>query len=102
MRDRRGQEQKATRKWKDEWMAEVDRQGDKVGDWAQHADIKRFRCKRHKVSYILTHGLYPYYKEKLVRRIQGAVGFTLGTDSATFKLNGLSKLVDIVIRWENS
>ena len=53
-------------------------------------------------SYILTHGLYPYYKEKLVRRIQGAVGFTLGTDSATFKLNGLSKLVDIVIRWENS
>ena len=43
VRDRRGQEQKATRKWKDEWMAEVDRQGDKVGDWAQHADIKRFR-----------------------------------------------------------
>ena len=64
--------------------------------------LKTMRIKRHKVSYILTHGLYPYYKEKLVRRIQGAVGFTLGTDSATFKLNGLSKFVDIVIRWGNS
>lgn len=61
--------------------------------------LKNMRIKRKKVAYILTHGLYPFYKRKLERRIQAAVGFTLGTDSATFKLNGLSKHVDIVIRW---
>jgi len=61
--------------------------------------LKTMRIKKDKVSYVLSHGLYPFYKEKLARRIQGAVGFTLGTDSATFKLQGLSKLVDIVIRY---
>ena len=61
--------------------------------------LKTMRIKRNKVSYILNHGLYPFYKRKLERRIQAAVGFTLGTDSATFKLNGLSKHVDIMIRW---
>jgi len=44
-KDSRTQAVKATRKWRDEWMAEVDRQGDTVGDWAQHADAKRFRCR---------------------------------------------------------
>ena len=61
--------------------------------------LKTMRIKRIKVSYILVYGLYPFYKRKLESRIQAAVGFTLGTDSATFKLNGLSKHVDIVIRW---
>ena len=60
--------------------------------------LKTMKIKRMKTSYILTHGLYPYYLEKLVKRIQDAVGFCLGTDSATFKLHGLTKMVDIVIR----
>ena len=42
--DRRCQALKATRKWQDGWMAEVDRQGNKVGDWAQQVDTKCFRC----------------------------------------------------------
>ena len=55
--------------------------------------LKTMRIKRDKVSYTLSHGLYPFYNKKLAKRIQGAVGFTLGTDSATFKLQGLPKLV---------
>ena len=43
--DRRSQALKATRKWRDDWMAEVDKQGDRVGDWAQQVDIKTFRCR---------------------------------------------------------
>ena len=43
--DRRSQSLKATRKWRDDWMAEVDKQGDRVGDWAQQVDIKTFRCR---------------------------------------------------------
>ena len=43
--DNRSQAQKATRRWKDDWMVEVDKQGDRVGDWVQHVDIKSFRCR---------------------------------------------------------
>lgn len=43
--DRRSQALKATRKWRDDWMAETDKQGDRVGDWAQQVDIKTFRCR---------------------------------------------------------
>ena len=43
-KDRRTQAVKATRKWRAEWMAELNRQGDGVGDWAQHSDTKCFRC----------------------------------------------------------
>ena len=60
--------------------------------------LKSMAIKRTKTSYLLTHGLYPYYLEKLEKRIREAVGFCLGTDSATFKLHGLTKMVDIVIR----
>ena len=44
-KDKRGQGEKARRRWKDEWMVVTDRQGDRVGDWAKHADLKRFRCQ---------------------------------------------------------
>ena len=43
--DKRPQALKATRRWQDDWMVEVDRQGDRVGDWAQQADKKSFRCR---------------------------------------------------------
>lgn len=60
--------------------------------------FRLMQLKRNKTMYVLTHGLYPHYLLKLIKRIQRAPGFTLGTDSATFKLQGLSKFVDIVIR----
>ena len=31
--------------WSAAWLELVDRQGDRVGDWAKHADLKRFRCQ---------------------------------------------------------
>ena len=43
--DNRTQAQKATRRWKDDWMLEVDKQGDRVGDWVQQVGIKSFRCR---------------------------------------------------------
>ena len=51
-----------------------------------------------KSSYIVSLGLYPYYMKKIIQTIQVSPGFTLRTDAGTFKLHGLSKLVDIVIR----
>ena len=61
--------------------------------------FRMMQIKRDKTRYILTHGLYPLYLQKLIIRIKKAPGFTLGTDSSTFKLYGLAKFVDIVIRW---
>ena len=54
--------------------------------------------KRVKMSYYLTHGLLPYYQRKLIKRIQDSPAYTLGTDAGTFKLHGLAKVVDIMIR----
>ena len=51
-----------------------------------------------KTSYIISHGLFLYFMKKIIRSIQTSNGYTLGTDAGTFKLHGLSKLVDIVLR----
>ena len=53
--------------------------------------LKDMTLKRSKAMYVLCHGLYPYYLQQLVRRIKEAPAFTLGTDSATFKLHSLAK-----------
>ena len=64
------------------------------------SDVFRLmQLKRNKVSYFLTHGLFPHYLQKLIKRIQAAPAFTLGTDSGTFKLHGIAKFVDIMIRF---
>ena len=60
--------------------------------------LKSLQLKRTKAMYVLCHGLYPHYLARLVGRIQKAPGFTLGTDSGTFKLHGLSKVVELCIR----
>ena len=60
--------------------------------------LKSLQLKRNKAMYVLCYGLYPHYLAELVRRIQKAPGFTLGTDSGTFKLHGLAKVVELCIR----
>ena len=60
--------------------------------------LKSLQMKKTKAMYVLCHGLYPYYIAQLVRRIQKAPGFTLGTVSGTFKLHGLAKVVELCIR----
>jgi hypothetical protein len=61
--------------------------------------FKKMSMKQNKLSHIVSHGLYPHYLKKMIARIAAAPGFTLGTDAGTFKLHGLSKLVDLVIRY---
>jgi hypothetical protein len=60
--------------------------------------FKKITMSNAKTSYIISHGLFPYFMNKIVKGIQNSPGYTLGTDAGTFKLHGLSKLVDIVIR----
>ena len=52
-----------------------------------------------KASYIVSHGLGPHFHNKLIRDIKNAETFVLGTDGSTFKVGGLSKHVDVVIRY---
>lgn len=61
--------------------------------------LKSIELKRNKAMYVLCYGLYPYFLNQLVSRIQKAPGFTLGTDSGTFKLHSLSKIVELDIRY---
>ncbi len=56
--------------------------------------LRNLHMKRTKSMYILCYGLHPYYLDQLIRRIQKSPGYTLGTDSSTFKLHGLSKVVE--------
>jgi hypothetical protein len=63
--------------------------------------FQKMSLGRNKTSYIISHGLYPYFMKNIIKSIQDAPAFTLGTDAGTFKLHGLAKLVDIVIRWVN-
>ena len=60
--------------------------------------FKKMTLGATKTSYILSHGLLPYFMKKIIQSIQTSNGYTLGTDAGTFKLHGLSKLVDIVLR----
>ena len=60
--------------------------------------FKKMTLGANKTSYIISHGLLPYFMKKIIQSIQTSNGYTLGTDAGTFKLHGLSKLVDIVLR----
>ena len=54
---------------------------------------------RHKCGYLVTHALFPFYHEALIKRILKVPGYTLGVDGGSFKVRGLKKMIDIVIRW---
>ncbi len=45
MVDKRPQSLKAKVSWSAALMAEKDKQGDRVGDWAVQADEKSYRCR---------------------------------------------------------
>ena len=60
--------------------------------------FKKMTLGATKTSYIVSHGLLPYFMKKIIQSIQTSTDYTLGTDAGTFKLHGLSKLVDIVLR----
>ena len=62
--------------------------------------FKKMSLSSDKTSYIIAYGLYPYFQKMVVRGIQKAPGYTLGTDAGTFKLHGLAKLVDFVFRYQ--
>ena len=59
----------------------------------------KMTLSRKKCAYYTTHGLYPFYLEALIKRILEAPAFTLGVDGGSFKVRGLKKMIDIVIRW---
>ena len=59
----------------------------------------RLTLGRQKCSYYITHALYPFYLEALIQRILEAPAYTLGVDGGSFKVRGLKKMIDIVIRW---
>ena len=61
--------------------------------------FKKMSMGETKTSYVISHGLYPYFLKKIVKAIQDSPAYSLGTDAGTFKLHGLTKCVDIVIRF---
>ena len=61
--------------------------------------FQKLQMKHTKASYIVAYGLGPHYHEKTLRDIRRAPAFTLGTDTTTTKLGGLSKHCDIWIRF---
>ena len=61
----------------------------------------KLTMKRSKASMVVSHGLGPFFKEKLVASLAKAVGFSLATDAASFKHQGLKKHVDLdVVFWD--
>ena len=60
---------------------------------------EKFTLNHSKASYVVSHGLGPYFHSEIVQDINKAEVFTLGTDSATTKHLGLSKAMDIKIRY---
>ena len=66
----------------------------------EHSKIfPKMSLGRMKCSYYVNHALYPLYHEKLIKRVQEAHAYTLGVDGGSFKVRGLTKMMDIVIRW---
>lgn len=59
----------------------------------------KLKLGRHKVSKIVSHGLAPFYRNKIIKSVLNSGGFTLCTDSATFRQAGVSKHVDLVLVW---
>ena len=57
------------------------------------------KMKSSKLSYVISHGLGPHFKEILLDDLGRAPCFTLGLDSATTKQLGLSKSLDFKVRF---
>ena len=49
----------------------------------------RMTLGRQKCGYYITHALYPFYLEALIKRILEAPAYTLGVDGGSFKVRGL-------------
>ena len=79
-----------------------------LGECLQIADPKsrvfaKLSMKADKASRIVSHGLGPFFKEKLVVALAKSVGFSLATDAASFKHQGVKKHVDIdVVFWDEN
>ena len=54
---------------------------------------------RHKASYVITEALGPHFLNEVIADIKKSDSFALGTDTATTKHQGLSKGMDIKIRY---
>ena len=61
--------------------------------------FKQMSLGSDKVSYVIAYGLQPYFKRMVIRGIQAAPGYTLGTDAGTFRLHGSSKIIDCMFRF---
>ena len=61
--------------------------------------LRKVQMKSSKLSYVISHGLGPYFHEILVKDLEQAPSFTLGLDSATTKQLGLSKSLDFKVRF---
>ena len=61
--------------------------------------FRKMSLGRTKCGYYVTHALFPFYLEALVNRVQKVPAYTLGVDGGSFKVRGLKKMIDIVIRW---
>lgn len=65
--------------------------------------FKKMSLKEDKVSYIISHGLFPHFLKKTVDAVRQSPGVSLCTDGSTFKQKGLSTHIDIGIRyWDES
>ena len=64
--------------------------------------FRKMSLGRTKCGYYVTHALFPFYLEALVNRVQKVPAYTLGVDGGSFKVRGLKKMMDIVIRWFSS
>ena len=51
---------------------------------------------RQKCGYYVTHALYPFFLEKLIKRVQEAHAYTLGVDGGSFKVRGALSLLNFV------
>ena len=77
---------------------------DNLADILRKADpdskiFANLKLKSNKASYMVSSGLGPYFKKKIISAVQRSVGFTLLTDSATFHQKGVSKHVDLVFQF---
>ena len=61
--------------------------------------LQKIKMKSKKLSYVVSHGLGPFFHNLLVEDLQKAHSFTLGLDSATTKQHGLSKSLDFKVRY---
>ena len=65
--------------------------------------FKKMSLKEDKVSYIISHGLFPHFMKKTVDAVRKSPGVSLCTYGSTFKQKGLSTHIDIGVRyWDES